>query len=101
MRSNWNPMVVVVVLAAAFTPIVYDLVQPIDFHRGTESRIPIALFLGSISVFFVCVIVSRRFARVCARTPEHLPKTIRDAQISLVPLAVCWLLFLLVVLFER
>ena len=101
MHSNWNPIVVAVVLAAAFSPLAYDLFQPIDFHRGTESRIPIALFLGIISVFFICVIASKRFARFCARSPEHLPKAIRDAQISLVPLAVCWLLFFLVVLFEQ
>ena|SRR5882762_11072795 len=101
MRSNWNPVVAAVVLAAAFSPLVYDLLQPVDFHKVPGPWIPTALFLGIISVFFVCVIASRRFARLCARTSEHLPNTIRDAQVSCVVLGVCWLILLLGFLFGR
>jgi len=54
-----------------------------------------------VLVFFVCVIASRRFARLCARTSEHLPNTIRDAQVSCVVLGVCWLILLLGFLFGR
>ena len=92
MRSNWNPIVVAVVCVVAFVPLGYDLLQPIDFRNYKESRVPVMQFLGILSVFFACVLLSRRFARICARTPADSPKTIRDAQVSAVLLVPCWLL---------
>ena len=101
MSLNCKPTVVGAVFAAACAPLVYDLLQPIDFHNYKKPWIPMALFLGTISVFFVCVVAFRRFARLCARSPDHLPNTIRDAQVSCVLCAIVWVLGLIAFIFDR
>jgi hypothetical protein len=100
MRSNWNPIVVAVASAVTISPLFYDILQPMDFDRGRNTWIPTTLFLGMISVFFVFVIASNRFARICARTEGHLPGAIRDARVAVVLLAVCWFIHLLATLLE-
>ena len=89
-RSNWKPIVVVIVGVVASCPLAYYAFQPINFYSSKGSKTPEMLFLGVLSLFFACVLVFRPFARLCARTPTHLPKAIHDTQVSLVVLGLCW-----------